>query len=62
MAKQKEREKKHVFSDKRFFADCTECGMRFENDRHESTVKRCCCGALLTWNDAKELRTVEGAK
>ncbi|WP_201338293.1 MULTISPECIES: hypothetical protein [unclassified Nitratiruptor] len=62
MAKAK-REKKHVFSDKRYFADCTGCGMRYENEKRENTLRRCCaCGTYLTWNDAKELRTIEGVR
>jgi len=62
MAKKSAREKRYAFSDKRFFADCTECGMRFENDSRENTIRRCCCGALLTWNDAEKARTLEGVR
>ncbi len=63
MAKKKQINKKHSFSFKRYFATCTKCGMRYENDEYDSTLKKCCiCKMLLTWNDSKELKTVEGVR
>ena len=63
MAKDRQaREKRHIFSDRRFHAKCANCTAYFEAEKEKDTQRYCSCGNLLAWNDNAKLRGLEGKR